>query len=360
MPKARNDALKAEEAAGAPAPKKNRSKSPDRPPFVMGTETIQAGKRSRFELPIARLQTDAEASLPVCVVHGARPGPTIWTDAAVHGDELNGVEIIRRVLLQLDPKEMAGTLIAVPIVNVFGFLNQSRYLPDRRDLNRCFPGSARGSLAARLAHIFVTEIVERCTLGIDLHTGSDARTNLPQVRADVADPITRELADAFAAPVTLAAGLRDGSLRKVARKRGARVLLYEAGEPLRFGHDAIERGVAGILRVMQKLEMIADAPVPDQPTTVAHASRWVRASRSGLYHSEQGLGASVERGQMIGFVTTPYDGKRTLVKSPVKGIVIGHVTNPLVFQGDALVHVAEVGRDGEAIPDDTPPSEAAD
>ncbi|QDV09635.1 Succinylglutamate desuccinylase / Aspartoacylase family protein [Planctomycetes bacterium Poly30] len=346
MPKERSEKSKAETNVPARSKSKAKIKEPERPPFEMAGETIQAGKRLRFELPIARLQTDAVASLPVCVIHGVNPGPTIWTNAAIHGDELNGVEVIRRVLLALDAKEMSGTLIAVPIVNVFGFLNQSRYLPDRRDLNRSFPGSARGSLATRLAHIFVTEIVERCTLGIDLHTGSDARTNLPQVRADVADPLTLELAHAFAAPVTLAASLRDGSLRKVARRRGARVLLYEAGEPLRFGNDAIERGVSGILRVLQKLEMITEAPEPDRPTVIAHASRWVRALRSGLYHSQQELGASVERGQTLGFVTTPYDGKRTLVKSPCDGVVIGHVTNPLVFQGDALVHVAEIGRHG--------------
>ena len=365
MPKAKHDALKAEQGnepevaqkkaaktvskkAPTKASKKVSTEAPEGPmesgraPFEIAGHSVNAGERTRFEIPIARLQTDADASLPVCVLHGTKPGPTIWMDAAVHGDELNGVEVIRRVLQEVDPKLMGGTLIAVPIVNVFGFLSQSRYLPDRRDLNRSFPGSARGSLASRLAHIFVTEIVERCSLGLDLHTGSDARTNLPQIRADLADPITRELAEAFAAPVTLAAGLRDGSLRKVAMKKGARVLLYEAGEPLRFGSDAIERGVAGILRVMKKLEMIEEAPEADGKTAIAQASRWVRASRSGLYHSRQDLGATVARGQTLGFLTTPYDAKRALVKSPCEGVVIGFVTNPLVFQGDALVHVAEV------------------
>lgn len=300
------------------------------------------GSRSRFEIPVARLQTDAEAALPVCVLHGARQGPTVWMNAAVHGDELNGVEVIRRVLLELDPKALAGTLIAVPIVNVFGFLNQSRYLPDRRDLNRSFPGSPRGSLASRLAHIFVTEVVQRCSVGLDLHTGSDARTNLPQVRADLDDPETRRLAEAFAAPVTLGASLRDGSLRKVARKAGARVLLYEAGEPLRFDRDAIEAGVAGSLRTLAVLGMIDGADLPSAPPTrFATRSRWVRASRSGLFHVERHIGESVARGEALGFLTTPYDAKRTMVKSPVDGVVIGQATNPLVFQGDALVHVAE-------------------
>ncbi len=330
--------MKAESNHGSGKPRPS-----DVHPFEIAGQSIEPGSRARFEIPIARLQTDSEASLPVCVLHGTKPGPTVWTSAAVHGDELNGVEIIRQVLQKLEPVEMAGTLIAVPIVNVFGFLSQSRYLPDRRDLNRCFPGSARGSLASRLAHIFVNDIVKRCTLGIDLHTGSDARTNLPQVRADLDDPLTRELSEAFAAPVLLGAGLRDGSLRKVARKSGARVLLYEAGESLRFWDYAIDAGVSGILRVLQKLEMIEDAPKADAPSTLALSSQWVRASRSGLYHSSQALGARVQRGDPLGFITTPYDALKTLVKSPCEGIVIGSVTNPLIFQGDALVHVAETG-----------------
>ncbi len=333
MRKGRNRALKASP--------NDRASAASRPDFEIAGHSVEAGERARFEIPIARLQTDAEASLPVCVLHGVRPGPIVWANAAVHGDELNGVEIIRQVLQELDPKQMSGTLIAVPIVNVFGFLSQSRYLPDRRDLNRSFPGSARGSLASRLAHIFVTEIVERCSLGIDLHTGSDARTNLPQVRADLKDPVTHGLAEAFAAPVLMGASLRDGSLRKIAAKSGARVLLYEAGEPLRFWDQAIEAGVSGILRVLKKLEMIEDAPIATVSSTKAEKSSWVRASRSGLYHATRPLGATVERGETLGFITTPYGTRKSLVKSPCAGIVIGSVTNPLIFQGDALVHVAQ-------------------
>lgn len=311
-----------------------------REPLVIAGEVCPPGTRRRLEIPVARLQTEAEAGLPVTVIHGALDGPRVWANAAIHGDELNGVEVIRRLLAELEPRRLRGTFIAVPIVNVFGFLAQSRYLPDRRDLNRSFPGSPRGSLAARLAHRFVTEIVARCSIGIDLHTGSDARTNLPQVRADLDDPETLRLAQAFAAPITMDARLRDGSLRKVAARRGARVLLYEGGEPLRFGEEAIECGVAGVLRVLESLGMIEGAPAAPRPTMVAHTSRWVRASRSGLFHGERALGDEVSQGERVGFLTTPYDARRTPVKSPVAGVVIGLATNPLVFQGDALVHVA--------------------
>ena len=261
-------------------------------------------------------------------------------NAAVHGDELNGVEVIRRVLKDVDPRKLAGTIIGVPIVNVFGFLYQSRYLPDRRDLNRSFPGGARGSLASRLAHIFVTEVVERCSVGLDLHTGSDARTNLPQIRADLKDPETRRLAEAFAAPVTLDASLRDGSLRKVARKAGARVLLYEAGEPLRFEQAAIEAGVDGTTRVLGALGMVeGDVPAPT-PTRYMEGSKWVRAGRSGLFHIERHIGESVAKGDALGFITSPYGKRRVSVRAPFDGVVIGHTTNPLVYQGDALSHVA--------------------
>lgn len=316
-----------------------KAKPPGRDPLVVAGHVCPAGSRARFEIPVARLQTGGDASLPVCVLHGARPGPTIWMNAAIHGDELNGVEIIRQVLAQLQPKALSGSLIAVPIVNVFGFLSQSRYLPDRRDLNRSFPGSPRGSLASRLAYMFVTEVVERCTIGLDFHTGSDARTNLPQIRADLGDPETRRLAEAFAAPVTLGAGLRDGSLRKVAHRSGAKVLLYEAGEPLRFGKDAIDTGLWGALRVMEALGMIEDAPQATVPTQYFEGSKWVRASRSGLFHLTAELGSSVAKGEPVGFLTLPDEAGRSHVKSPAAGVVIGHVTNPLVFQGDALVHV---------------------
>jgi len=325
-------------AGGAARP---RSAKKRRASIVVGGTECRSGKHTWLQIPIARLQTDTEASLPVQVLHGASDGPTIWMNAAVHGDELNGVEVIRRVLKDVDPKQLSGTIIGVPIVNVFGFLYQSRYLPDRRDLNRSFPGGSRGSLASRLAHIFVTEIVERCSVGLDLHTGSDARTNLPQIRADLKDPETRRLAEAFAAPVTLDASLRDGSLRKVARKAGARVLLYEAGEPLRFDPLSIESGVDGTMRVLTALGMVeaTDAPEPT-PTRYMEGSKWVRAGRSGLFHVERHIGESVAKGDALGFITSPYGKRRVSVRAPFDGVVIGHTTNPLVYQGDALSHVA--------------------
>jgi predicted deacylase len=197
--------------------------------FGIGGVRIRAGTVRALELPITRLVTGADVTLPVRVVHGREDGPSVWIDAAIHGDEVAGVEVVRQVMAGLDPKTFRGTLVAVPIVNVLGFMTGDRYLPDRRDLNRSFPGSARGSLAGRIAHLFMREIVAGCEVGIDLHTGSDRRSNLPQVRADLDDPRTRELAAAFGAPVMLHAKIRDGSLRHAAREQGAMCCSTRAG-----------------------------------------------------------------------------------------------------------------------------------
>nr|WHW29206.1 putative deacylase [uncultured bacterium] len=211
-------------------PRQRTARPPKRPSFKIGDLDVAAGRSGIGELPVSRLVTGTHISLPLRVMHGVHDGPTVWLSAAVHGDEVAGVEIIRRVLATVDPRTLRGSVLAVPIVNVHGFLSGDRYLPDRRDLNRSFPGSPTGSLAGRIADLFMTEVVKRSDVGIDLHTGSDHRTNLPQIRADLDDPQTRELADAFGAPFMLHAKLRDGSMRAAATAADSTVLLYEGGE----------------------------------------------------------------------------------------------------------------------------------
>lgn len=282
-------------------------------------------------------------SLPVTVINGRRPGPCLWLSAAIHGDELNGVEIIRRVIKPLQPRHLAGCVVAVPVVNIFGLLEQSRYLPDRRDLNRSFPGSSRGSLAARLAALFMREVVSQCTHGIDLHTAAVHRINLPQIRANLEDPQTYEFAIAFGAPVMIHAAMRDGSLRQAAAKNNIPTLLYEAGEALRFDETAIQTGVEGIRRSLAYLEMIN--PPPDPPTIPlmeASVTKWVRASRGGIWHRQVELGQAVEARQRLGFITDTFGNKPTYLRSPITGLVIGHSQTPLVNQGDALIHIAQV------------------
>lgn len=315
--------------------------------FAIGNVRVRAGSTQEVELPITRLVTGGDVSLPVRVIHGREPGPTVWVNAAIHGDEVLGVEVIRRALAPLSGRTLRGTLLAVPVVNVLGFMNGDRYLPDRRDLNRSFPGSARGSLASRIAHLFMSEVVSKCDVGIDLHTGSDRRTNLPQIRADLDDPRTRELAEAFGAPAMLHARVRDGSLRQAARDRGAIVLLYEAGEALRFDEGPITVGVEGVRRVLTALDMIdptpgeSPDPTSDPPSPVeVRGSGWVRARGTGILHLEVGLGEFVEEGRRLGGLSDTFGRRVRLVHADRDGIVIGLTTAPIVNAGDALVHIA--------------------
>ena len=309
--------------------------------FAIGTVRIRPGTARAVELPITRLVTGAEMTLPVRVVHGREEGPTVWITAATHGDEVVGVEVVRRVLARLDPKSFRGTLVAVPIVNVFGFTAGNRYLPDRRDLNRSFPGSPRGSLASRIAHLLMTEVVGRGEVGIDLHTGAFGRTNLPQVRADLDDPRTRWLAEAFGAPVMIGAKLRDGSLRAAAREQGTAVLLYEGGEAWRFDEWAIDAGVSGVRRVLAALGMVGVNGDATGPTSlVSWSSGWVRARSTGILQLDAALGQRVEQGERLGALSNSFGKTLRLVHADRSGIVIGRSTTPLVNNGDALIHIA--------------------
>ena len=295
-----------------------------------------------IDLPVADLYTHTELFMPVQVINGRRPGPTLFVSAAVHGDELNGVEIIRRLLKQRRLSSLRGALIAVPIVNVHGFLDQSRYLPDRRDLNRSFPGRETGSIAARLAHSFSTQILAQSDCGIDLHTGALHRSNLPQVRANLADAQTRAMAEAFGAPVIIDANLRDGSLREAAAQAGVSMLLYEAGEALRFDDVSIRGGLRGILNVMRLLEMLPPLKKSSAPRlpVVAEQTRWVRAPASGIVRLHVRLGARVKQGDRLATLSDPFGNSETEVAATFAGIVIGRINLPLAHEGDALLHIA--------------------
>ena len=278
--------------------------------------------------------------MPVVVINGKHPGPTVWLSGAIHGDELNGVEVVRKVLPRIDQRTLRGAIIAVPVVNVFGFVEQSRYLPDGRDLNRSFPGSSRGSMASQLAALFMKEVVMQCDLGIDLHTAAAHRTNVPQVRAYLDDAATLELAKAFGAPFLIDSRLRDGSLRSAATKKGIKVLLYEAGQIHRFDEDAVETGVNGVLRVLEAMEMGTwDTPPFRRPIEI-QSTRWVRARRAGLMQLDVELGDEVTKGDVIGSISDALGNRAARITAPSSGHIIALNQNPLVSQGDALVHVA--------------------
>jgi len=319
-------------------------------PLIIGGHKILPGTQLEIELPVAKLYTDTDISIPVKIFRSKRPGPTIFVSAAVHGDELNGIEIIRRLLAEKSVKLTKGTLIAVPMVNVYGVLNQSRYMPDRRDLNRCFPGSTKGSLAGRLANIFLKEIVSHCDYGIDLHTGAIHRSNLPQIRANLADEETRQLAEAFGVPVLLNSDLRDGSLREAAVENDTRILLYEAGEALRFDELSIRAGVKGITNVLSSLGMIRKrkSKVKFSPF-ISNSSTWLRASASGIVRVKVSLGEQVKKNQLLAEIGNAFGDIIDVVIATRAGIIIGQQNIPLVQEGDAMFHVAYFKEDDDEI-----------
>ncbi|MCL6416866.1 succinylglutamate desuccinylase/aspartoacylase family protein [Aestuariirhabdus sp. Z084] len=310
-------------------------------PLEIAGVKIGPGESKRLELPSVRLYTDTSMGIPVFVTRGKRPGPTLFVSAAIHGDELNGVEIIGRLLKSKSVKKLRGTLISVPIVNVYGVLNQSRYLPDRRDLNRSFPGSSRGTFAGRVANLFLQEIVSKCDYGIDLHTGAIHRSNLPQVRANLDDDETREMARAFGVSVMVNSNLRDGSLRQSASELGVKILLYEAGEALRFDELSIRAGYRGVINVMRQLGMITKArkKSPVEPFE-ARQSVWVRASESGFISHLKELGDYVSKGDELAIIKDPYGEVLNSVVTKYEGIIIGKQNIPLVQEGEALYHIA--------------------
>jgi predicted deacylase len=276
---------------------------------------------------------------PVVVIRGAQPGPTFCMTAAVHGDELNGVEIVRQVVEGTRPADLRGTVIGVPIVNMLGFERSSRYLPDRRDLNRYFPGQATGSSASRIAHAFFEAIVRRCDALVDLHTGSLHRANLPQIRADLLNPRVATLAKAFGAGVIVhhVGGL--GTLRRAATDAGIPTIIYEGGEPMRFQEDEIKRGAAGIRNLLIALGLRDGTQAPPGPQSIFYDAHWVRVDNGGILVSDVGLGDWVEEGKVLGAITDPMGRDRSQIFSPYRGRIIGVALAPVVIPGVAAYHI---------------------
>ena len=313
-----------------------------RKPFEIGGIEVAPGERQLVHLPLSALSNQTPMALPVSVVHARRDGPVLFVSAAIHGDELTGVAICRRLLASKALAISSGTLMIVPIVNAFGFISHSRYLPDRRDLNRSFPGSVKGSLAAQLANLFLSEVVARSSHGIDLHSAAIHRSNLPQIRVDSHDEPAYRLAQAFGAPIIVHSGLRDGSLRAAALKKGVPVIVYEAGEGLRVDELSVRVGIEGVLQVMAHLGMSRRRRTPPRPPVLATSSRWVRAEESGLFRPFRDIGDHVAGGERIGVVADPYGERETEIRASSGGIIIGRANIPAVNQGDALFHIAKV------------------
>ncbi|HKJ19628.1 MAG TPA: succinylglutamate desuccinylase/aspartoacylase family protein [Woeseiaceae bacterium] len=308
---------------------------------LLGRE-IAAGTSSKFSFIPDRSYEASYLNMPVFVARGAAPGPVLCLAAGVHGDELNGVEVARRAFAQIDPQKLHGTLIALPAINAEGVRTGNRYLSDRRDLNRAFPGRTGGSVAALIAHAIFTDVLSHCDALVDLHTASNRRANLPQIRADLSDPEIRELAIHFGLGIVVGGSGPDGSLRREAAKAGIPAIIYEAGEPFRFQEDEIARGVRGVKNIMAHLDMIerADREIPD--ARVYERSRWVRTAvgNSGFFFPTAKLGDIVRTGDSLGKIVDPLTDAVFEVISPIAGEIIGMAVPQPVLSGYALFNLA--------------------
>ena len=278
-------------------------------------------------------------STPVLVVNGTSPGPTLCLTAAVHGDELNGIEIVRRVMHDIEPDKLSGALIGVPIVNVQGFRRGSRYLPDRRDLNRYFPGNPNGSAAARIAHSLFTDLVAHCDALVDLHTGSFERANLPQIRADLRNPDVVTLTLGFGSMVVLHSEPTIGTLRHAATLAGIPAVTVEAGGPTELELNEVKDGVKGIETLLSTLGMVKRNRLWGEPEPVYYRSSWVRANNGGILLANVSLGSTVRKGDLLGTITDPMSNARSELRSPYAGRVIGMARNQVVMPGFAAFHV---------------------
>ncbi len=308
------------------------------PLIILGTE-VPPGTATRLSWEPDQSFEGIAAPTPVLVVNGQTAGPTLCLTAAIHGDELNGIEIVRRVLYEVEPEKLSGALIGVPIVNLHGFHRNSRYLPDRRDLNRFFPGNPIGSSASRIAYSFFNQIIRRCDALVDLHTGSFRRTNLPQVRADLRESAIVELSQSFGATVVLHSGGAEGTLRRAAAHAGIPAITLEAGGPMRLQKDAVDHGVKGIETLLDKMQMYSRFTLWGEPQPVFYRSRWIRANGGGLLFSEVELGERVSVGELLGTVTDPITNVRSEIFSPFTGRVLGRALDQVVLPGFAAFRI---------------------
>ena len=308
-------------------------------PFTLLDTEVPPGNRRRLSWYASDSFTGLAEPTPVLIAHGSRPGPVLCLTAAIHGDEVNGIEMVRRVLYGIDPEELTGTVIGVPIVNLQGYRQGSRYLPDRRDLNRHFPGHARGSAAARIAHSLFNGIIRRCDALVDLHTGSFHRTNLPQVRGDLGIDSVVHLTKGFGATAVLSSQGPPGSLRRAATDIGIPAITLEAGEPMRFQSEEVDHGVRALRSLLNHLKMVPRFRLWGEPQPIYYESVWLRVNDGGILTSLVPLGARVIKDQVLGEVTDPITNRRNEIRAPFDGRVLGMALNQSVIPGFAAYHV---------------------
>lgn len=321
------------------APDAAPAASPAIPAFKLLGSEVPSGELRQLRWSAIQNYAGINLDTPVLAAHGTQPGKTLCLTAAVHGDELNGIEIVRRLMYTLDTKNLRGTLIGVPIVNLHGFQRSSRYLPDRRDLNRHFPGSPTGSSASRIAHSLFTEVIQHCDALVDIHTGSFHRTNLTQVRADLGNPAVLALTQGFGATPVLDGRGADGTLRGATTAAGIPAAIMEVGEPNRLQPTQVAEGVRAIHSLMNELGMLGKRFRWNDPQPIFYESKWVRVDRGGILLNTVKLGARVRKGQLLGTVTDPITNAYNEVLSPYSGRILGMALNQVVMPGYAAYHV---------------------
>ncbi len=307
--------------------------------MMLNGTRILPGEEKKVSISIAKLPSRSALEINITVSRSEKEGPVLLLMGAMHGDEINGTEVVRRLIESESHRPIRGTTICIPIINIYGFISSSRYVPDGKDVNRSFPGNARGSLASRVAHYLTRNIVPKIDCGVDFHTGGAARINYPQIRGVLSDPDVMEMARAFNAPFTIDARYRPGSLRQWAARQGKKILVFEGGESGRFDEFAITEGIQGTLRLMHYLNMRDDAPPADTPTRVIRHTSWVRAAYSGIFLTKVVPGQEIARGQELGTLNDPYGDFSQPIRSTTAGYVLGLNQNPVVHQGDALMHI---------------------
>lgn len=308
---------------------------------------IHPGKSATINFNMAKLYTTTAVDVPIIIERSKKPGPVMLITAGIHGDEINGVEVVRQIIVKEINKPARGTVICIPIINVFGFLNMTREFPDGRDLNRVFPGAKNGSLASRFAYQFVHKILPVADFCLDFHTGGASRFNAPQIRIKKGEEMAMHYARIFNAPFTIISKTITKSYRETCAKQGKPVLLFEGGKSKDSNKDVARQGVEGIMRILAHFEMLKpkfEPPEPTGETICVENSTWMRAKYSGLLHVKIPCGKHVEKGEYIATITDPYGKLRHKVKAPNEGYIINVNESPIVYQGDAIFHIT-IARD---------------
>lgn len=306
-------------------------------------EDIQPGESKTINMEIAKLHTMTKLKIPIIVERSKLPGPTVLLSAGLHGDEINGTEIVRQLIVKKINKPKTGTIICIPIINVFGFVNQTREFPDGRDLNRVFPGSKTGSLASRFAYYLLKEVIPHVDYAIDFHAGGAARFNAAQIRIAPNNPELRDLAKIFHAPFTLYSNNITGSFRNSCDKLGVKMLLFEGGKSIDINEDITQQGIEGAKRVLEHLNMLnhrRKAVYPEEKSIYIEKSAWIRARYSGMFHGYTKIGSFVEKGQLLATISDPYGKIEHKMKAPNSGYIINVNEAPIVYQGDAIYHIS--------------------